>query len=190
MDNIPVGYIDINYRTAYAFHKMRVSTCPIVGVGPSAVFDPGGGADVILLSDGIGDFIDLLAPLVPASTQYNDFLAWRVPDGGGRPQPVFSDSLGTVGTNVLTHIWDKATIVTWTWRTDLFGIMKLVQLDYPVGGFDAVTDLTGLTAQENLNNYVTNPIHWVRGQDHGVPAAFQQISQTLDEKLRRAYHMV
>ena len=191
VDNIPLAYVDINYRTAYAFHKARISSAPILGVGSEAVFQPGEGLDDINVLTGVGELVDILKTFYPDSASYIDFTAWNHPVPTERPIPVVSGSLNEVGTSEPeAAIWDKATQVTFTWRTEAFGIFKIVFLDYPVVSFDAQSTLTGFTEGLALSDYVTDVNNWVRGQDNSVPGTFQQISATLNEKLRREYHMV
>lgn len=186
----PVGWVDIRYRSPYAFHNMRVNSCQLFGSFTDAVFDPGDGAPTIPVADGVGDLIDVLKTLYTSGTTFIDYTAWSHNSPGLVPIAVSTGSIGVAGTNVADHMTDKATQVTWVWKTAAFHVAKLTMLDYPVGGFDAVSSLTGFTEGIALDAYVTDPLNWVRGADGFVPVAFQQISQTLNEKSRRAYGMV
>ena len=186
----PVGWVDIRYRSPYAFHNMRVNSCPLLGSFADAVFDPGDGAPTIPVADGVGDLIDILKTLYTEDTTFIDYTAWSHNSPELVPIAVSTGSIDVVGTNAAEHMTDKATQVTWVWKTAAFHVAKLTMLDYPVGGFDAVSSLTGFTEGIALDDYVTDPLNWVRGADGFVPVAFQQISQTLNEKSRRAYGMV
>jgi hypothetical protein len=193
MANSPApAFVRINYVTAYAPHSMEVPSVPIIvdalmtsGWG----FDLRGGAATVDVVDAVTALVNKLKVFHKSTTIFTDFIAYVQDDPDLPATPVLSRALGIAGTTALTG-WAKAVEATWTFRTDTFGLSKIVLLDIPdEASYDKETDLSGSVIKDALADYWTADVTWVAGRDGGRPATFLQISKTLNEKLRRAYRM-
>lgn len=186
------AFVRIDSESRWGPHSMTIPSVPViaaVGGGAPYVFDLRGLAIDVPVAGAIEDFVEVLK--VNFNTDYH-FLGWTLftmEDPEATPVPVQSGALSVAGTAGDTS-WDKAVQVTITWRTDAFGIFKVVMLDCESGNnFDKTTDVTANPNWEALNDYVTDPVTWVAGRDGGRPNVFLQSAVTLNEKLRRSYRM-
>jgi hypothetical protein len=86
--------------------------------------------------------------------------------------------------------WTRAVELTHTFRTEDGGVSKLVLLD--CGSFNLWNKQVDPTGSADLLAVIaewTNPANCWAGRDTTRPAAFVQLTKTLNEKLRRAYRM-
>lgn len=186
------AFVRIDYSTAYGVHSM---TLPTVDVEPTT---PGGNIYQFILrgaalpaqvDSAVEDFVNTIKVFWPSSTVFNSYTLFTMADPEATPQPVESNILNIAGTNAVTS-YSKAVQYTWTWRTDEFGIFKLVFLDCPSANtFEKITSLAPASADEAVSNYVTADVTFLAGRDGGRPNTFLQIAKTLNEKLRRSYRM-
>lgn len=191
-NSLSPAFTRINYISQWGPHSMTIPTVPYnppdVGNATGA-FVLRGAALPTDAADAIVDFVTLLLPFYEPTTTFLDYIIFTQADADATPLPQFSDTLGLAGTGGSTT-WDKAVQFTWTWRTDEFGLFKLVMLDcISNNNFDKITNLTGLSAEEALHEYVTADVSFLAGRDGGRPNTFLQIAKTLNEKLRRSYRM-
>lgn len=186
------AFVRVNYTTPYGVHSMSI---PSVGAVPDAgalsgwLFDLRGAAISIDVDVSVNDFIDLLPSWFKTGVKFTDYTLFTVNAPGDPGLPRLSRPLTQVGTNTASG-WDKATQLTFTWRTEDFGLFKLVLLDYNSGGdFSKTVDPTLYPNLNALNNYVTSTNSWLSGRDGARPTTFLQGSSTLNEKLRRSYKL-
>jgi|ERR1041384_612969 hypothetical protein len=184
-------FVQINYQSEFAPHSMEIPTLN----ASEAVLDPTSwnflfpGGDTVDVSDAVADFVDLIKTQFPASVSFTNFVLFSKPDPDLPATPVFSGELAAVGTNG-TPGWYKAAQLTMTFRTNEFGIWKLVLLDVGTSNnWDKVTVLTSGEAFDTIRDFVTSNDSWIIGRDGGRPQTFLQIAKTLNEKLRRSYRM-
>ncbi len=170
---------------------MTLPSVPIaVGGGGAGIpnFTLRGAALPVQVPTAVQAFVNVLKPFFKATTTFQNFTAFVQDDPNGAPHPVYTDVLNIVGTDAAAG-WGKATQRTWTFRTDSFGLFKLVMLDIVISDFDRISTFVPATVTGNLIAYVTADVSWLAGRDGGRPQTFLQIANTLNEKLRRSYHM-
>lgn len=193
MANSPApAFVRINYVTLYAPHTMEVPSVPIVPNILSASgwdFSLRGAEIPVDVGTAVRALVAKLKVFHKSTTVFTDYIAYTQDDPDLPATPVLSEALGIAGTTALTG-WAKAVEATWTFRTDSFGLSKIVMLDIPdEASYDKETDLSGSVIKDALMDYWVAAATWVAGRDGGRPATFLQISKTLNEKLRRAYRM-
>src|SRR5437868_10502678 len=129
------SYVLLAYHSSYGNHFMTLPTLQWNDVpgasGDAGVFDTwdsvGRSAD-----DMINDLVDLFAPFFKAHVSFDSYTVYTMATAEATPQPRIAKQLTQVGTNV-GAFWDKAVETTFMFRTDLFGIRRLVFLDAPSG---------------------------------------------------------
>lgn len=187
------SFVRINYTSLYGAHVMTIPSVAIVGGinAPSLHdFDLRGAAISVEADAAVKAFVAILKKNFIGSTTFVDYTLFTMADENATPTPVYSAALGVVGTNGSAG-WTKAVQETITWRTESFGLFKLVLLDCVSDNlFNKVTALGAVgTNLRDLSDYVTASVSWLSGRDGGRPAVFLQAAWTLNEKLRRAYKL-
>lgn len=184
-------FVKINTQSAYAPHSLQIPTLNAsVAIGDPSHWNflhPLGDTEDVTAA--IGELCALMQPFFHTSYSFDNFVLYSQPDPDDVATPVFSDTIALLGTSASPG-WDKATQCTFTFRTNEFGIFKLIMLDYDSGNnFDRVTVLPSGGADDLLRDYIVNIDSWIVGRDGGKPQTFLQKSSTLNEKLRRSYRM-
>lgn len=182
------AFVEINYASAYGVHKMRLPTVPIVLNGVHQ-FTLRGLALPVGVHTAVNEFVDKIVPMFPATTTFVDYTAYTMDSPTAVATPVKSGAIGKVGTTGTTGADYKATQWTWTFRTDAFGIFKIVMLDCLVSTWELQKSLAGWAAGQALVDYVVSENTFIAGRDGGRPITFLQLSATLNERLRKAYRM-
>lgn len=186
------AFVRIDYTSAYGPHSM---TIPAVPVEPTTVggsiyqFILRGAALPAQVDSAVEDFVDVIKGYFPATVTFIAYTLFTMADPEATPTPVESGQLNIAGTAGGTT-WSKAVQNTITWRTDEFGIFKLVLLDsISNNNFDKITAPAEGGTLEAISDYVTADVTWIAGRDGGRPNVFLQQATTLNEKLRRSYRM-
>jgi hypothetical protein len=191
-NSIAPAFVKINYASEFAPHSMEIPCVPViaaVGGGAPYTFDLRGLEIDVPVSTGVMDFINLVKIFFHSTVKFIDWTLYTLADPDAPALPVQTGSINVAGTNA-SDTWYKAVQRTHTWRTDAFGVYKLVLLDaISSNNFDKQTELVVDSALANLSNYVTADATWFAGRDGGRPDVFLQVSITLNEKLRRSYRM-
>jgi len=183
------SYGVIDYVSAYGAHKATIPTLQWTLGGDYGEYIA---HDDVTVVDAETMWLDFIADLVPfalATTTFNSVTMYNKPTIDAPSVPVAILPVGEVGTSVATS-QAKATQSTWNFRTTLFGHMKLVLLDIPVGGGFEKTlpaiwgapDLAILGALSDLSKAFC-------GRDNAAIASGISKTYTMNEKLRRAYGM-
>jgi hypothetical protein len=185
------AFVVIDYHSLWGAHKMTI---------PTRAWDYSGGtpasgafadweegqkeADVM-----VNDLVDELAPFFLATTTFDLYTIYTMASATAAPTPVYSAALGIDGTSIETE-QAKGVQTTFTFRTDLFGIFKLVLLDAPAAaGFDRILSFDASPAALAVLGEVSALANAWAGRDGGRPNTLVQIAYTLNEKLRREYNM-
>ena len=184
--------VRINYTSAFGAHSMTLPTVPILdgpGGGAGNQFQLRGAALPVEIAGAVNDFVQTIKQLAGTDITFIDWTAFKYATPTSRGLPIESGSLNILGIAGITT-WRKAVQQTWTWRTDEFGLFKLVFLDFASGNsFDKVVSPAGDARYVAINAYVTAPVTFLAGRDGGRPSTFLQVATTLNEKLRRSYRM-
>jgi len=182
----------VSYVSEYGAHKMTVPT--LAWSPPSVGHDYG----LYLGHDGItnndagdmwNDLIDDIAVFGLSDIEFASVTIYTMTAADAPRIPVTQVPLTQVGSGSATT-QRKATQSTWNFRTTLFGVFKLVVLDFPVGsGFNktfagsfGAPDLAVIGALTDLTKAFA-------GRDGAAPANCHSKTYTLNEKLRREYGM-
>lgn len=185
------SFVKIDYHSAYGSHVMTIPTLqwqatPNVN-GAGAFTD--WAASTRDADDMINQLVDLMAVFFKDDTTFDLYTIYNMTAPDADPNPVASKALGTAGSNSTTT-WSKAVQTTFTFRTALFGIMKLVFLDAPSGGlFDRILSFDASPEAVAIRAALNSSSNGWAGRDGGRIDTLVQIAYTLNEKLRREYNM-
>jgi len=185
------AYVRLDYTTVFGQHSMNI---PVNEVTPGATFGDNTveswEAGAINLSTMINGLIDLLKPFYTEDDSFDlktlFTLATPASDPVWRNQVSLVASVGT-GTDIG---WQKAVQTTVSIRSTEGGVFRVQMMDS--GSFDEwnkLTNLSTIPAVEDIVEYVSDPENGFRARDGGRPAAFIEMSKTLNEQLRKSYKM-
>jgi len=130
-----------------------------------------------------------LAPLVRSDVQFDSFTVFTKVDEDSPAIPRASKVLGVAGTSVATGP-HRATQATFSAKSVSGGVAKIVLLDCPVSAdFGRITfaDLPTV-GSDLLAEWFADTNGWA-ARDNGRPYFFLQLAYTMNEKLRKQYHM-
>lgn len=192
MPNSPAPtQILVNYHSEFAPHKMLLNalewspTPDVNGAGSLATWD----AATVDTDDAVSGLVTLMLPFFGTSVSFDNYVVFTYPTPEADPEPMAGGTLALDGTGA-TPSWYKAVQKTLTFRTNLFGLARLVFLDVLSGNdFNRNTVVTPASPLEALVNAFTSDTAPWSGRDNGRPNTYLGVSQTLNEKLRRAYRM-
>lgn len=177
------AFVRINYHSVYGPHTMQVPTLAFA----AGDFETWAGGSVSAATM-IGDMVDFLLPFYPDTTVFDNYIVFSQPTPADDPLPVDGGVFVSVEGTAATPGWTKATQLTMSIRSTLFGISKIVFLDAASGNnWDPIrspdASMTALLAElSDLSN------GWA-ARDNGRPNTFVGLTKTLNEKLRKAYRM-
>jgi hypothetical protein len=174
------AYVEIDYHSTWSPHKMTIPTLawnPGAGYGDFETHNGGS----IAADEMVDALIAVLKAFVPASVAFDGYTVFTKATEASPSIPRAFKTSGVVGTAPLS--WSKATQLTISAKTDNAGDARLVLMDAASGNdFDLITPAT-ITA-----SYTALFAEWF-SPDNGLPYYFTQASITLNEKLRKQYHM-
>lgn len=183
------AFIRIDYTSAYAPHSMTIPTVPIEMSGGVAYFNPEGAPPSVTVQSQVDAYIAIIKPYFQTSTTFQSWQAFTMASPSSVPFPVASGGIAVAGTGAFVAGYDiKATQMTWTYRSVLGGVFKLIFLDATINGWDKITNRND-AAVDPVNDYVLDVQTWMRARDNGAPGVFLQRAHTLNERLRRSYRM-
>jgi len=182
------AFVQIQYHSAYAPHVMTLPTTqwtPDLDYGTFACWD---GSDKAA-DDMVEELVLLMVPFFKSTVQFDYWTVYTMADPTAPAIPRKGAAIGEPGTSAGTG-WDKATQATWSFKTEDGGLSKVVMLDLETGGAFGKITPAGLTgdAAAFVAKWTADTEGW-SGRDNSKPDFFLQISYTLNEKLRREYHL-
>lgn len=189
VNSIHPGFVTIDYSSIYGPHKMtiptRTPTFTLIGDDPQyEAWD----ASTVLGSTMVHDLIALLRQILITTMTVDGFTIYAVPTVGATAQPIWSEVLGSAGLATTTG-WAKAVQVTMSMRTAAFGAAKAVFLDVPtLNTFE--TTVSPASEYVDFFEELADPSNAWSGRDNARIALLKGITITLNEELRRQYHMV
>jgi hypothetical protein len=184
------AYVKLDYHSAYGLHSAILPTRAWSpgSPGSSGTFDSWNSTPVVAATM-IAAMVDLIKPFYLATAGFDLYTIYTLEDEFSPAHPRFSDELTDVGTSTETE-WAKAVQTTFSMRTDLFGIAKLVLLDAPAaGGFDRITSFGASPEAQAIVDEFADPDNAWAGRDGGRIDNLIKITYTLNEKLRKEYRM-
>lgn len=182
------SYFKLYYTSAFGVH---VQTVPTTQWSPSASpygeFEAwsGGVADAETMIDA---FVTAEADFFPTTVNFNTWEIYNFPDEDSLPLLVAAKNIDVDGT-VVSPGNAQATQATWTFKTTLGNVFRIQQMDVAVGSFAKITSAATSVDQIAFIGLVTDEDAGFSGRDNARPLLFRQISYTLNEKLRREYHL-
>lgn len=181
-------WVEILYHSPYAPHVQTIPTLawtPDAGYGLFATHDGG----TIAADDMIEEFVEAQAPFYTAAVIFDSYTIFYQPTPDVPSIPLSGKVLTTVGTNASTAFF-KAKQATWTFKDTAGELVRYVQLDMQNGGgFDRVTSVGIAPEAQAFIDLVTNPDYGYASRAGNRPSYFRQVAYTMNEKLRRQYHM-
>jgi hypothetical protein len=185
------AYVDMQYHSAFGTHHMIIPTLnwnDDAATGGAGSFDAWD-SSVAAADSMINSLVDLFAPFFKADTHFDLYTIYTLADAEATPQPRVSKALTQVGTSISTS-WSKAVETTFTFRTDTFGIRRLVFLDAPSGNlFDKINQFSTSPEAVDIRDALADEGNGWSARDNGRPETLVQITYTLNDKLRREYGM-
>jgi hypothetical protein len=184
--------VQIFYRTINAPHMMVV---PLREWSPISGGHPAGTnlnwLDVqVDTDDMIVDFIALLLPFFATTCSFSSYVINTYASETAPARPQFSQALtGAVGTGGADI---PAAQATYNFKTTNFGAFKLVLLDTQVSSTFQPLEALVSPANDNeiaLRDYVIDTGFAFSGRDNFRPQLLKRITYTLNEKLRKSYHL-
>lgn len=186
------AFVKVNYLSGVAPHVATFPTSEYFLpdlVNVSGHYTPWTGLTTRDADDMIKDLVNKLKARYPVNANFVDYTIYTMDNPTADPVPRYTAALGIAGTDATVN-WQKAVQVTMSFRTTAFGASKLVLLDASSDNdFDKITDLTGLTAYQDIVDQWTDVNNAWSGRDGTRPATFTQIAKDLNDKLRRSYRM-
>ncbi len=182
----------LNYRTAQAPHNMTIPLnewqFPSSGhpAGTNLAWD----STQRDTSDLVTDLVVLLKPFWPSTTSFTSFIinTYASPTAPARPQVTLALT-GGAGTGSATI---PAAQATFNFKTTDFTAFKLVMLDARVSStFQPLEDFVVGTNDDEiaLRDYIVLDSNPFRGRKETQPIQLIRVTYTLNEKLRKSYHL-
>lgn len=181
------AYVEIDYHSTYSPHKMTIPTLNWNSGGTFGDFETHAGG-AIAAETMVDAMITALKAFVPASVAFDGWTVFTKASPTAQAVPRTFKTSGVVGTAGLS--WNKAVQLTISAKTDNAGDARLVLMDAASGdNFDLITPATITASYTALfAEWFADTNGWA-GRDDGLPYYFTQASLTLNEKLRKQYHM-
>lgn len=187
--DISPAFVEIDYLTQWGLHTMTRPTLawtgvPWSGTGEFATHDGAGIGDDTMIMGLINSFLGMCAE----ETTFTQYRIFTKPLPTDDPTLVFAQNLtGIVGDTTAVG-WAEAVQRTYSFYTEDSNAAKIVLLDCP--GNNTFTPIYTLVSPDSLmaDEFQSAANGWC-GRDGARPAAFNRLTQTLNEKLRRNYRL-
>jgi len=182
------AFVKINSVSAFAPHVQILPTNQWNDGAGDGDFEAHSGSPIAAATM-IAALIDAMKEFFPASYQFNSYEIWTQATPDDLPVLRRATNISEVGVLSPVGLQIKATQATWSFKTTEGGVSKVVMLDVGVSSFDRISS-ADVSAEETafIDEWTGVGNAWA-GRDNGRPFFFQQISYTLNEKLRREYHL-
>jgi hypothetical protein len=181
------AFVEINYHSAYAPHKMTIPTLNWNPGGTAGDFETWA-AGTIPADDMVEELIDLMKVFFPATVTFDSYIIYTKAAVEDPSIPRYAKSIAVVGTNA-TPGNSKAVQATWTVKCTDGSVAKIVMLD--VGNNNSFVKVTQATVGADglafLAAWFASTNGW-SGRKNFQPYFYLQTAYTLNEALRRQYH--
>lgn len=182
------NFVQIQYHSPYAPHVMTLPTLPWTPDASFGLFETHSGGTKAA-DDMIEELILLMVPFFKSTVVFDYWTIYSMADATAPAIPEVGAASGEPGTSAGTA-WDKATQATWSFKTAGGNLSKVVMLDNDTGNSFGKIGPGALTgdAAAFVAKWTSDAEGWA-GRDNTQPSFFLQIAYTLNEKLRRQYHL-
>lgn len=182
------SFVRIHYHSPFGLHVMTLPTLQFTNVAPGVAGD-------FETWDEVGkDAIDMVTELVTElcdqyqeeDITFDSFDVFNMATPTSDPEWRYGGTLAMDGTGVALTGWRQATQATFTFRTTLGGIMRLVLLDKPTNNAFGRYTVPGAPELAIINEITSDGNGWA-GRDGGQPLVFKNVTVKTNDRLRREY---
>lgn len=189
-NSLAPAYTQLLYHSAFAPHIM---TRPLKGIVIDTVTPVNSEVDVwaggtVPWTDMIDSLVVALKAAVSSSVVFDRALLFSKPTEEDIPVLIAQYDVGVPGT-VSSPGWQEATELTVNMKTVGNSNAKLTLLDFASGGLFTKTITLSGSGLETIFGEMSDTGKGWSGRDNTRIAAFVSGTRTLNEKLRRAYHL-
>lgn len=183
--------VDINYSSEFAPHVMKLSAKTFSVPSAGNLFGTitswaGPEADA---EDMIDALITTMSAMFTAQVNINGWEIWTYDTPTSPALFRIAKSTSVAGTNISTT-QRKAVQTSYNLMDSAGSVAKLTLLDAPVITFDRIVGFSVLTANEqSMINELMDDINGWSSKANNRITTFRSRTTTLNEKLRREYHM-
>lgn len=185
-----VPHVLIHYTDTFSPHTQKITTRPPVSPVPGAVpnyeaWDSSPVSANVMVEALITAQLSNVLPM----TTFVSYDVFAAPDPELPPQWLYTAFVAAqVGTLVNAGTF-KAVSYTMSFRTSTGGLLKVVNLNTPVG--NVFGNVYGLSARDaDIAAEILDPGNAWAGVSGGQPLAFSNITVSLNKRLRRKYDMI
>lgn len=189
-NDLSPGFIRVDYVSPYAPHVMILPVnTPTIDVGDPLA------STITAWDTGQRDWVDMATDLVTeiadayaTTVNFQRLTLFNKPDPDEDAIFIASTGIDIDGTVAVPGYY-RATQLTFNAKDVENKIAKLVLLDFASGGlFEKTQTLTGSGLEAIWGEWASNLNGW-SSRNGARPATFISATRTLNEKLRRAYHL-
>lgn len=185
------GYWVLRTRSQYAAHTQTIPTRlpSFTAFGIDNISYPSWAGGSVSASDMLTDYLAKLADCHPDTTTFDLLEIFSQPTPDDFPQLIAVEAIGSVGADETTG-WDEATQVTLTGKDTNGSDARLILLDvHTNNNFGRFSLASITTAYKDLWAVIADEDNAFSSRKGFRPDALIQQSITLNEKLRREYHL-
>src|SRR3972149_4330643 len=191
-ESIAPAFVKIEYASAYGPHVQIIPTRAYTP--PDATYEAGhfldwANEDPVEADAMIHSLLLAEAGWLPTTTSFQRFTIFTQASPSAPPLPQYTQTDVVAGTDA-TPGWTQAVQTTITLRTEGFKLAKVVLLDTVTEDlFGRYSTPGGIARIDNIVAELVLPTWAWSGRDGTRPNIMISTCFTLNEKLRRAYHM-
>jgi len=184
--------IQLNYHSAFGLHKANLNAREwhddASAGGMGSVDDWASSiAPVAAMVDAL---VGALLDIMPTTVVFDNYIVYTFATPTSDPVPRAQKAFVAIDGDVADPGWTAAVQTTITWRTEEFGLAKIVMLDSAsADDFSKITNLADSAALDAIDGEFTAVSNGWSGRDDARPQTFVSQTKTLNEKLRRAYRL-
>jgi len=191
LHDLSPAFVVVNYHSPYGVHKQTIPTKAHVPTGGTHVqggYANWNGGDVDA-DDMIKALVNAEADMMPNSVIFDQYTIYTKADASSPALPVQGNSLAITGSSALSG-WYAAVQHSFNFLDNSFLAVKLVLLDIQSGGdFGKVLPAAFTTEQIALGALFVDPENAWSSRGGNRPNLFRNVTKTLNEKLRKEYHI-
>lgn len=182
------AFVRIQYHSPFGLHVMTLptleySTAAPGEVGNFATWDEDSIVAPVMVNNLVATILD---EYEPADITFDSFDIFTMASAEADPLWQYGEALGDVGTGVDLDGWRQAVQATFTFRTSLGGISRLVLLDKPTNNLFGRYTVPGVTEAAMIAEFTAVTNGWA-GRDGGRPLIFKNVTIKTNDRLRREY---
>lgn len=182
------AFVRITYHSPFGIHIMTLPTLPFNNADPGVVgqFDTWNavGIDGDLMVDNL--VTELAKQYQAGDATFDSFDVFTLANATADPEWRYGGALAVPGSSLALIGWRQAVQATFTFRTTLAGIMRLVLLDKPTNNAFGRYTVPG-PDEATLIAQISSVANGWAGRDGGRPLVFKNVTIKTNDRLRREY---